>query len=357
MKKEKERKDEFKLPKKNRIKIFWINIFFCLPFLLAPILFLLFFGQEYKIEGGIALGASILLLGMIYGGKIDQIEEEWRQVYEVFGEFWEVKGPGLVFVPLFVQKMEGGETDEEGRVMGKVNLSETDIPLFPRETKIDFKGGGTAVLKDPRIYVRVKGAKNNNEKEIRRSVYKMMYAIRNWEDAVREIAESALREYFNQMEAEEIIEKSVPNWLDKVKKQHENDKGEPLNETLREWGLIATRITISDFDWSESIIEGRETLYAAQRRLEVSKTEAKIAEENAKKSAQELGGWIEKMVERLKKGGYSKKEARKVAKEIALYKMGSETGSITDIKGIEGASSLEGLIARFLQNNEKQKQP
>ncbi len=327
---------------KKEMLIMWIVNVFLFGLLIFGAATLVLNWQELSMSGKIMRGIMIALPAALFVIRFEIVPEEFRIVTEVLGDFYKVKGPGLIWNPILVKKNEGGT----------VSISELSVDVFAGEDKIDFSKGGWAILEDSRIYVRVLGGEKKGEKKIRESIYKLMYDITDWRSAVREASETTLREYFNSKKADWIIENNISNWLNKLREEYDGD----FDKDLEKWGLEPKRLTISNFDWSPEVMEGREKVYSAERNRDEAKINAKRAEYEAKKEAQELGGWVRNIKKMLQEEGYSEREAKEAAQELAMYKIGAESGSITDLKGVKNASGIEGLIARFLQNNNKKRE-
>ncbi|MDI6883245.1 MAG: SPFH domain-containing protein [Patescibacteria group bacterium] len=248
------------------------------------------------------------------------VPEEKRLVIQVFGKFWGILGPGLVYTIPFLMD-----------VREEVDIREQPIELFLEKPKIDFKEGGTAVLVEPILWVKVRG---KTEEEIRRSIFLLIYAISDWRVASRETTETALRAYFGTVTVEEVFERVLEgNWWKNLLEAFPQ-----VEQSLASWGLEGRRTTISDFDWSDEVEKARRRLYESQRF-------AKAADFEADLKALHSGGVHGKIVNLLiaPPYNYSRERAEEVATVLVQYYKGAEEKVIIDWRGGEP----EALIARI----------
>lgn len=279
---------------------------------------------------------GVILLGIpgIYLlAGLRQIYQEDRAVIEVLGAFYKIKGPGLIEVfPIIMGK----------RVM--VDTREQPIRLFPQKPSLDFKGGGTAILVDPIVWVRVKGAKEKNKKEMNDSIQKMTYVITNWWDGVQNNIETTLRSYLNTLTPEEALEevreKGKP-WWEIIKEAYPE-----LEPKFSGWGLEAIRITITDFDWSKEVISARQLVFNAQRQIQKAEHDATAEGFKAKQEAQRIGATISEIVTIFQARGYGKEKARNLAPAVFNFVKAAETKSLFLTSGLEETGGMTSLIAQ-----------
>jgi len=275
----------------------------------------------------------VIVIFVLIGTKIVQQQE--RFVIEMLGKFYTVLGPGLNWIVPFLM-----------RVRAIVPVWEQSMDLFPETPDIDFREGGTAKLVDPKVWVEVK------------DVYKAVYDIANWREAVKERVENLLRDTLSNRSVEEIIDqKTIHPWWNLVKEElGKESMPDPEQEILDKWGIKVLRVTISDFKWSEEVIKARREVFEAQRKISQEENLAKAAVHTAQKKAQESGGMHGEIKKLLQDNyGYSSTEANKVASEYVKYFKGAETGRLIDWRS-SGEGGIYEMIAKGIMAIEKAKE-
>jgi regulator of protease activity HflC (stomatin/prohibitin superfamily) len=309
---------------------------------IGGVLFLSFF-----LTGSIpSLIFSIFLLGgsllfFLSGFRI--IEQQERAVIEFLGRFYRVLRPGLRWI------IPGIE-----RIKAYVPIWQQPVPLFEERPSIDFKLGGTAVLINPYVWIWPKGRKENDDREIDKSVAKMIYNVEeaNYRKATREHIETTFRPTLNNLtveEALEIIYREQKDWWEVIR---ENFPW--IEENLANFGLEVVRITVTDYQWSEEVVEIRRRVFQSQRSIEVAQYQAKAARHQAEEEARRSGqihGEIVKILTQ-KRYGFSREEASRVATQLVTYFRGTETKRLTDIR-IGGLEDLIPLLADLLKSLKK----
>jgi len=284
----------------------------------------------------IALFISATVLFLICG--IEIVSEEDRLLIERLGRFYKVKGPGPLWICPIIMK-----------VRAAVSIWEQPIELFEEHPSIDFKEGGTAILVDPIVWVRIKGVIPSLEEDIiRQNVYKMIYAVGDWRGAIRKNFETALRTYLNNRTIENtlkaILSRNKNNWWDELKKQFPK-----LGDETEALGLKLTRLTISDFGWSKEVIATRQEVFDAMKSVKVAEHRVKAARKEIIWQALKSGGFhaeIKKVL--VNDYSYDPKEAEKIATIYVQYFKAADTGSLVDWRS-SGEGKNTGLTGLFAQ--------
>lgn len=254
-------------------------------------------------------------------------------VVEFLGKFWKIYKPGFRYVVPFVMA-----------VRAKVDGREQSIELFSQKPNIDFKGGGTAVLVEPKVWFTVKNP------------YKAIYSIDNWRTGVKERTESLFRDLLNEQEVNEIIsQKKLHFWWQLLKQRYQEEKDEELSdlekttdlekEIEENWGIKIHRITVVDFDWSDEVVVVRKKLFESKCEIGIQEKLSEAAGYQSVADAQKMAGFHGEMTKILVNDyGVEKREANKIAQDYVLYYRGTETGCVVDWRGGEP----EGSIARIV---------
>lgn len=255
-----------------------VEVLLALIALTGVIMFAL--GGWWWIPAIVCLSASA---GFFFSG-LKSIPEEKRWIIEVFGSYWDAKGPGLQWIMPGIMK-----------VREAVSVWEQRYPLFEREIKIDFLNG-SATPRDAYVYVQCNIGGPDFDPDAPR---KMVYEIKNLKEAVDTLVESALRTFWNGLGVDTGIKfgRGASNLLEEIKeipnlrklteeeiKQIEAEEREvsqpeirttletrsgekwieDLQKVVRDWGLKITKITVGDWDLDEVIIQARESVFKGQ---------------------------------------------------------------------------------------------
>lgn len=277
-----------------------------------------------------------------FGAGIRIIEPQERGVVEFLGRFYRVLRPGPRWIIPFFQK-----------IRAYVPVWQQPIPLFEEKTPIDFKLGGTAVLINPLAWIWPKGKREGNEEEVDKSVVKMVYNVAqgDYRKAAREHIEATFRPTLNNCTVEEALEIVYQRKLDWAEIIKENFKW--LKETLSDFGIELAKITVTDYQWSDEVVEIRRRVFQSQRSIEVAGYEAKAARQIAEQKARESGQIHGEIVRILtqKRYNFSREEASRIATQLVTYFRGTETKRLTDIRigGLEEILSLLGDLLKSLK--------
>lgn len=275
----------------------------------------------------------IVIIIIFFPSGLKIVQQQERFVMEFLGKFSTILNPGLRWIFPFLMKTRA-----------IISIWEQSIDLFLENPDIDFREGGTAKLIKPKVWVEVK------------DVYKAIYNVANWRQAVKERVEDLLRDALSNQSVEEIIDQTtIHPWWDLVKREFGQHNVNPEQEILDDWGVKITRVTIPDFGWSEEVIKTRREVFEAQRQIKREKNLAMAAKHEARKKAQESGGMhgqIKKIL--VKNYSYLPKDAEKVAGEYVKYFRGTETHSIVDWR-TSGEGWIE-MIAKGVAVIEKAKE-
>jgi regulator of protease activity HflC (stomatin/prohibitin superfamily) len=317
---------------------------------------------------GILAGIFLIFSGIFFLGGLRSIPEEKRWVIEVFGKFYRIYGPGLVWIcPIVMRAREA------------VSVWEQRYPLFERgterEIKIDFKNG-SAVPRIAYAYVQVIGGKewlksktSDDEKVVRENIFKVVYTIKNAKEATTSLIENAARSYLNALTVEEGLEQGRAGYnlldgmkekagkLKKEKKKEDKEAGKKIeaglkriDESLATWGLELHRITVGDYDLDKTIIEARENVFRAERdavaAVHVSKTRARetVGAKLAMLS-EATGVPIEELQKEIADNEDLRKAVDELSTDLIKRRMAIDGGSFVDIR-VEGAEGgLKDLIS------------
>lgn len=274
----------------------------------------------------------VIVIFVLIGIRVVQQQE--RFIIELLGKFYKILGPGLHWIFPFLMKTRA-----------IVLMWEQSIDLFPEKPNIDFKEGGTAELIEPKVWLKIE------------DVNKAIYNIASWREAVRERVESLFRNYLSNQTVEEIIDQqTLHSWWELIKKEITGGGLlDPEDEIEKDWGTRITRITVSDFKWSEAVIKARRGVFEAQRKIDEEKNLAEAAKHKARGKAQESGGMhgqIKKIL--VEDYNYFKREANEIASEYVKYFKGAETGRLVDWRS-SGEGGIYEMIAKGIAAVEQMK--
>jgi len=277
--------------------------------------------QQWLQATGFGIGMIVFLFGL------RQAREEERLVVEFWGRFWGIKGPGPCWIIFLIM-----------RVRAIVSIWEQDVDLFPEKPNIDFRGGGTAQLVNPKAWLKVE------------DIYSAVYNVADWRKAVRARTENLMRDFLSNQSVEEVIDQeSIHPWWQLIKEElgGKTNSENPEQEILDSWGIKITKITIEDFQWSEEVVKTRKDVFEAQRDIERQKNLADAAVHKAHQQALQSGGVHGEIVRLLtaKPYNYTHEKAENIASRLVEYYKGAETGTLRDWRG----GALESVIERFIQ--------
>ncbi len=297
-KKKKEEKKEKKSPRK----------IFDIPMVLSAIgiifMFALFLRASIILSPYFIFGEVVLILILVK--RIRIYSEEVAVIWQFLGRYYKTAKKGIHFLPFFAKERES------------VRIWEQSLEIFvSSETKIDFKGGGTAKPNGAVTFFKIL------------SPYEAVYGVRNLHNSIKDYVESFLRSFYSKMTVEEAL-MSPP----------------PAPGEIPEWGVEITKVVISDFGLDETTLQSREELFAAQKKAMAAKFEIE------KKSLQ-IAGLHKKISEFLRGLGYPPEEANKISLEYVKYFQGTETGQLFDLRQ-EGGEGLLPLLAAFVANKKKE---
>lgn len=315
------------------LKIVFIGLLFCLAAGIVS-----FFG-EYWIFGSVFSGIPLMLFLLALSG-LKTIQPEERIMVEFLGKPYCIKRPGLRWIcPILMYK----------RMI--VSTWEQPVQLFPERNypdgvHIDLKNGGKTQLVDPILWVQLIGAGTDQEDD---NVLRMVYAIQDWKDAVEENGENALRTHLNNLTVDEVLtaihSAGKESWWEEISEYFPG-----LDGTIKGYGIEAKRLTISDFNWDQKVVEARQRIFEEERQITFAKLSRKAAEDEVKQKALESGGLygeIVKLLMQKKHGELKKEEAMKVAETLVLYFKAADTKSLVDVRA-GGENSLTPIISTVI---------
>ncbi len=315
---------------------FWLDkIFFAL--IVSLLLGTIFLLTGLLIVAYVLLGIpATLILFALTGFVIIQPEE--RLMVEFLGKPFCIKRPGLRWtLPLLMYRRLWIDTWEQG------------IELFPERKypngiHIDLKNGGKTELVEPILWVQLIGAGTDQEES---SILRMIYGIKDWKDALEENGENALRTHLNNLTVDEVLtaihSKGKASWWEEI-----SEFFPELGNTIKEYGLEAKRLTISDFNWDEKVVAARQKIFEEERSITLAALSLKAAQDEVSQKVMESGGLYGRIVNLLmqkKHGGLNKKEAMEAARDLVLYFKGADTGSLVDARGSGLAPLIAGVVS------------
>ena len=302
---------------------FWLKIVF-VGLLSCLIVGIGFFLGEYWIFGSILSGIpSMLFLFALSGLVIVQPED--RIMIEFLGKPYCIKKSGLRWVcPILMKK----------RMI--VFTWEQPVRLFPERRypngiNIDLKNGGKTELVEPILWVQMNKVGTGQEEK---SVLRMIYSIDDWERAIQEGGEDALRTCLNNLTVEEVLsathDSKRASWWEAV-----SEYFPALEETIKSYGLVPKRLTISDFNWDSKVVETRQKIFDEERSIRLAELSVEAAKNEVKQKALESGGLYGNIVKLLRQKQYGElnnEEAMKAAETLVLYFKGADTKSLVDVR-------------------------
>jgi len=300
------------------LRIVFIGLLFCL--MVGIISFL----WKCWIFGYIFSGIPLVLLLFALSGLMI-VQPEDRIMTEFLGKAYCIKKSGLRWICPFLMKK---------RMI--VFTWEQPVYLFPKRRypngiHIDLKNGGKTELVEPILWVQMNKVGEDQEEE---SVLQMVYSIDDWERAVQEGGEDALRTCLNNLTVEEVLsathKSERESWWEAIKEYFP-----ALENTIKSYGLVPKRLTISDFNWDEKVVATRQKIFDEERSIELAKLSVKAAEDEVRQKALESGGlygYIVDLLRQKESGGLTKKEAMKAAETLVLYFKAADTKSLVDVR-------------------------
>ena len=174
-----------------------------------------------------------------------KIPQEQRWIIEWFGKYSKTLRPGLHWIWPVIEK-----------VRTFVSVWEQRYPLFEKEVKIDFLDG-SATPKGAFVFVQC------NEEKDPDAPYKMVYEVKNVEEATVSLVENTVRSYWNTKAVDQALQAGHNIRTGMPRKDKNAMAGQ-----LRNWGLKLCRITVDDFDLDKIIIEAREAKHKKKTRAE-----------------------------------------------------------------------------------------
>lgn len=273
------------------------------------------------------------------------VPEQERWIVEQFGSYSETWKPGLkVLVPVLM------------KIRAKVDVRERPIPLFVKPIKIDFPDG-SATPQGAQVFVKILNPDtpydtgDGNEED---GVYRSIYRIKDFEVAIRDLIENALRSYLNSMTLDAALVEgktgyNLVNYTPNVGLP--NEELERIKKSLREWGFELCKITIQDFDLNEKMIEARDSVQIGEKRAKSAEFEAiqratKTVGTIIQMMAKSSGDPPEEIQESIKKDPEWLKKFFTLAKEMTIRQQAIDGRSFLDIRTPDAKGNVLGeLIA------------
>lgn len=213
-------------------------------------------------------------------------------------------------------------------------MGECTIDLFGEDDNdlVDFKDGVSARLNAKLFYYIIDSEKAS-------------YNVSDFEKAVKEIAQSAVRAYAGSNTFDYCNENKARIILEMV------CNADLIEKIRNEWGIMITRLTISDIELSVLDIEIRRKLKEAEVNLKISKKDAAkkiVLSEAEKESLNLLGEGLAGKIAHMSSRGLSTDQITDYLKEELKW---LNVGDKTVI--IDGGAGLAGIIAQLktLGNN------
>lgn len=280
------------------------------------------------------------------------VPQEIRVLVEVMGAYWKTLGPGLHILPLWIAKARA-----------QVNISTQRYALFVELIFIDFLDG-SASPKGAMAFVRVMNKRENNhyQSNIRGRVeeepqlleyvdrdpaYRTKYCVKNIKEAVISLLENSTRSFLNSLTIQEAIQagKAGYNILPALRNYGE------IVATLANWGLILEKITVGDFNLSETIIQDREQVHKAMQADRAMKFLSKKREKEihlfVKSFADATGKTMAEVKEAINNDSELKKNFAAFAQDMISRYVSIDAKVLTDIR-VSGGSELGETIIQAI---------
>lgn len=313
----------------------WLLVGLFVVFIVVTIFFLFLHKWFFLIESG------VILVFFVSGLRI--AHEEERFVVEFLGSFWEIKGPGLIWIfPLLM------------RIRAIVSVWEQTLILFSQPIKVDFKDG-SATPKGVRALVRIKNPDTPysipGELTKKTGCYRAIYEVDNWRKKSIELIENATRSYLATLTIDEVLPERKGGY-DLLDNRIPDNEKERIKNTIEKWGISLLNVYITDFDLDESIIKARENVQKKKRESEVAEQEKIIRARETIGSliqmfAEFTGRKYEEVQGEIKNSPELKEMLSDFARELITRRMSIDGGSLTDIR-VNGAKGVEKSLLNLL---------
>ncbi len=288
---------------------------------------------------GLVVLASIVFL---LKGGFKSVPNQERWVVEMFGKYICTFKPGLNILIPWVE-----------RVRAAIPVWELTIPLFVPPIKIDFKDG-SATPQKAQAFVKIKNPDTpyeagDGKKET--GVYRAIYRIDNWREAVRGLIENAIRSHLNGLTIDDGITEKGAGF--DLKNKLPEKEVERIQSALDGWGFEFMRVTVEDFELDPEIIKARGEVQKSQREAEAAEFKKKeMARETIGAFVQMIAEATGKKFEDVQKEIASNKKMRekllKFAEDLIVRRMSIDGKALRDVRVSGGGGDLEQIILRIL---------
>jgi regulator of protease activity HflC (stomatin/prohibitin superfamily) len=223
----------------------------------------------------ITLGFLVSALSLVIKINVTRIPAGNILIVDRNGNFIKKEAGYIFLFPVLDKAIR--EIPKDGRKW-KISLFKSEDEEERRKEWFDLKGGGKIILEDPEIWI---------------SVDKPLIAIKedeNFEERVKETAESTVREFLNSRSVNSIQELSSKKIRSGIEEKLENKfDGSNVSVNFHDF-------TFDNFDFDESTTAIRKKMYESEARIDIEKNNAKAAAERAKIDFHEiLGDFIYKV--------------------------------------------------------------
>ena len=203
-------------------------------------------------------GVCFLIPSVFFVAGLRKVRPEERFVIELLGGFHSIKKPGLTWIcPILMQ------------VRAIISIWQQTVNLFVEPITIDFQDG-SATPKGAEVFVKVKspdipydaGGKSHT------GVYRAIYGVRNWRDALRDLIENVIRSHLNSLTIDEGITKKKAGF--DMRNSFPKEERDRMENSLAIWGLEALQVIVQDFDLDPEIVKARGEVQKRKREAEAA---------------------------------------------------------------------------------------
>jgi regulator of protease activity HflC (stomatin/prohibitin superfamily) len=259
---------------------------------------------------------------------------------EVFGKYSHTFKPGLNFLFPGIEK-----------VRAAISVWEQTIPLFTSPIKIDFTDG-SATPKGAEVFVKIKNPDLPYlacDGKTETGVYRAIYEIGNWREAVRALVENAIRSHLNGMTIDEGITLKGAGF--DLKSKLPPEEVVRIEGDLDGWGLELLRVTITDFDLDPEIIKARGDVQVHLREAQASEFKRQEIARGTMGAfvqmiAEATGKKFEKVQEEISSDPEMKERLLKFSEDLIIRRMSIDGKSLNDVR-VSGGGDLEQILLRL----------
>ena len=292
--------------------------------------------QGHWVWWTIAAVCLLIPLGFLVVG-LRVVRPEERFVIELLGSFHGIKKSGLVWIcPILMQ------------VRAITGTWQQTVALFEEPIKIDFRDG-SATPKGAEVFVKIRDPDTLYDAggERHTGVYRTIYKVKNWREALRDLIENFVRSYLNSLTIDEGITKKKAGF--DLRNSFPKKERERMEDSLAIWGLELLQVTVQDFDLDPEIVQARGEVQKRIREAEAAGHEKRI------RAFETMGALIQMIAEAM---GMSYEEVqaevrsntemgsrlKNFAENLITRRMSIDGKALTDVR-VDSGGDLAPLLA------------